>query len=400
MVKAASIAYAVFMAALTALFCYGLVLVFSLNTNLEDHYDSRLALVQDRFSALAYGQAVFGELEEGQWKAGPGIQQGISHRLRKDRWGLLWVLTTQSVRQNDSLQQQYLVAPGFDPKHATFYLRDNDEPLKLSGVTTLEGLVKCGSKQLSKKRISGSEDFQITQNGTVARSAKILPDIDLPELNPDLEFENLALTEAIEPITIPFGEKPMVLAAGRTLENLSINGQVLIQSQDTLTVKATALLKDVLVQAPKVIIEKGFKGSLQIIATKEIELQEDVILDYPSVLLINSTGQDKTQISIAENCQINGAIVVPGQGLAQEQDHLLQIGKDSQVQGQIYCGGILELYADVRGQITTSALLYKTNATRYTNLLNDVKITKPKHHKWLFGLENRPEIPFVILKKV
>ena len=401
MIKAASISYAVFMAALTALFCYGLVLVFSLNTNLEDHYQAQTDLVQDRFSALAYARAEFKELEPGEWLEGPGLRAGITHRFKKQPWGLFWNLSVQSIRQSDSVKQNFLVAPQMEQNDPTLYLRDNDEPLKLSGKTEIEGLIKCSSRSIKRLRINSDTKMEIVQNGPVERADKFLPKIELPELQIDLsDVEELYDSTELD-LIIGFDQAVTVYSAGSRLENIKLKGHILVESTDTLTVAATAELQDVIVRAPKVIVEKGFEGTVQIIAEREIELGDEVVLHYPSALVVKTQGASNSAILVGEECKVSGAIVLDKMGANGSQEHIIQIGLDSEVTGQIYCGGVLELYGDVNGQVVSSQLLYQTNTTKYTNLLKDVSLTKPEHPEWLFGLDWKSDYkPPVILKKV
>lgn len=401
MIRAASISYAVFMAVLTGLFCYGMVLVFSLNTNLEDHYEAASDLVQDRFSALAYAKSEFYEFEPGQIVEGPGLRSDIQHRFKKQPWGLFWNLSVQSIRHKDSLNLNYLVAPQMEESDPTLHLRDNDDPLKLSGETTLEGLVKCSGQNIKRVRITSDTKMDIVQNGAVQSAAKRLPKIALPDFDLTVFEQPVIIENAAEPVFQAFNKEVGIFNASGLLEDLSLSGQIVIQSQDTLTIAASAILNDVIVRAPKVILKEGFKGRLQIIATQAIELEDQVTLQYPSALIIEEDTNGKSSIIVGEDCAISGAVVLTGGPLNEEPQHLLKIGLNSEVQGQIYCGGTLELYGNVNGQITASALLYQTNTTKHTNLLKDVSLKKPEHPEWLFGLDWQDEFKApVILKKV
>lgn len=401
MIKAASIAYAVFMAALTGLFCFGMVLVFSLNTNLEDHYQMQALLVQDSYSALAYGRANFYELAETQWNDGPGISPGITHRFKKQPWGLFHVLSTQSRSNLDTLTQHYLVAPEMEQNTTVLHLRDNGEPLKLSGETTITGVVKCGVRGIKKVQIESQVVNKINQNGVVSTSGAITPKLSL---TPSLLPENLLETTPLDPqlsTAVDFNKPTGLITANQLMANVNITGNVVIQSSDTLTIAATARLKDVLVIAPKVIIQSGFKGSLQVLAGQQIVLEEQVSLEYPSALVITGKIQEKSNITLGKACRVAGAIVVPGQGMQAESNHTIIIGEDSQVMGQIYSGGTLELYGNVSGQIIAASLLYKGKSTQYSNLLKDIVLEWPEQPQWLFGVNKDNTFnPPLVLKKV
>lgn len=401
MIKAASISYAIFVMLLTAIFCHGIVTVFSLNSQLENYYLQKSRLSKHRYSALAYGQANLGQLPTNTWSIVPGSEPDIKYLFKKSVWGLFYNLSLKTVSSSaDTLEGNYLMSHPIGKDQPILYLRDNDQALKIAENTTLIGTVACSGAALQKVHINKSSSRHINHSGDLITSKKIIPDFMLP----DLSWVNRQIPEKIittgDSIYAEFSNKTKVLQASGLVDKVNISGRVILQSQDSIIIGSNAQLNDVIITAPKVIINSGFRGSIQVIAQSGIEVQPDVQLEYPSVLLIDPSSME-SKIRIGEKTRVRGAIIIPKTKAALEANHQLIVQPLSKIDGLIYCGGILELYADIQGHITTAQLRYSTNDAQYTNLLKDVSIAPLQNPQWYFNPEeSQNQSPAIILKKV
>ena len=70
------------------------------------------------------------------------------------------------------------------------------------------------------------------------------------------------------------------------LVNVKLTGNILIRSNTKINVAASATLKDVILIAPVIHIEKGVSGNFQAIATKKIYVDQGANLQYPSALIL------------------------------------------------------------------------------------------------------------------
>jgi len=403
MIKAASIAYAIFMALITALVCYGFVLVFSVNTQIEDHYELRSDLLRQRFSAQALAKAHFNELSQMTTEFIVDPSKGIKVQLSKQPWGFLDLVKTEVFNTQESFSQQYLMGWSKAVNDPIFYVRNNDEPLKISGTTSLVGTIYSSAVNIKKITVNGQTSQKAKHLGAKRVAKKVMPSYQLPEEFVPQNWQEGFLESLDDKMLIQdFTEPTMIFKVTNLLEDITLKGNIVVRSTDTLTIKKTALLEDIIVLAPKVVFEAGFKGSLQVIAGAHIETEDNVQLDYPSVLVVSGTNDQLNSIKIGAQCTIAGAVILTGNGLAFEQQQELVVQKDSKIDGLLYCDGVLELYGDVQGTVISSALLYKTSSTRYSNLLKDVSLSELPKPELFFGIE-LPELGSgapLIVKKV
>ncbi|MFH6996253.1 hypothetical protein ACHRWY_27650, partial [Flavobacterium sp. FlaQc-48] len=97
-----------------------------------------------------------------------------------------------------------------------------------------------------------------------------------------------------------------------SLGNLIFKGNFILRSEDSIRVKKNTVLEDVILIAPKITFEEGFKGTVQAFASKGIELEEKVTLKYPSVICVYNESPDESKIKIKKGCYITGAVVLFG----------------------------------------------------------------------------------------
>ncbi len=402
MIKAASITYAIFMAVITALLCYGFVLIFSVNTQLEDHYQLRSDLLRQRFSAQALAKAHFNELSQNpvEYQADPS--KGVRIDLSKRPWGFLEVVKAQMFIAQENFIQHYLMGWSKADNDPIFYIRNNDEPLKISGDTTLKGTIYSSPEKVKKISVNGQSSQKATHSGQQLISKKVLPKYELPSNFIPENWEE-GFIEGLENNLLiqDFSEPTILFDVSNFLELVTLKGNIIVRSADTLIVKKSAILEDIIVLAPKVIFEDDFKGNLQVIASVQIQTGKNVQLYYPSILVVPGSGDELGRIEIGEKSKVSGAVILTGAGLAFEKMQELVVQKDAKIEGLLYCDGILELYGDVQGTVFSSALLYKTTSTRYSNLLKDVTLSKLEKPELFFGIE-LPELgsgaPLIVKK--
>lgn len=391
------------MALITALLCYGFVLLFSVNTQIEDNYQLRSDLLRQRFSAQALAKAHFTELSIVPKEF--SINDANEHRVEisKRAWGFLEVVRTQIFNAQESFSQHYLMGWSRDHQDPILYLRNNDEPLKISGNTQLDGTVYTSEAKVKKVSVNGQQSLNAVHNGTQRLSKKTITPYELPSnFVPDSWQEGFV--EALENNLLinRFDEPTVVFNVANALADVTLKGNVIVQTTDTLRIKKSAILEDVIILAPKVILEDDFQGSLQVVASTQIETGKNVTLNYPSVLVVSGNSGQLDRINIGEQTTISGAVIITGQGLASEKMQELVVQKDALVQGLLYCDGILELYGNAQGTVYSSALLHKTQSTRYSNLLKDVSLKTLKKPTLFFGID-LPELGVgqpLIVKKV
>lgn len=322
------------------------------------------------------------------------LQGEDSVSLIHKKWGLFdvgAVWAKQGVEQV-SLAFLYGYAPDKEGNSA-IYLQDNDRHLGLSGNTRLKGtcyLPKLGAKvsyvdsrvfegsdlvdgeikvskptlpQLDQKRIAAlQEAFQLmTQSAKNAR----------PWVN---DAEKDSLLQSFTDTTIFFSN-----ASEIQLGQCFVKGNVCIQSKQKITVKSQARLQDVVLIAPTIYVESGFKGRLQLIASDSLIIEKECQLDYPSAAVLIERAMGRDSLAAAEMLRIGAGTKFEGIVLAyttekQQKHSLISIEEKAIVTGQVYTSDFLELKGSVNGGVMCHRFLLKTAAAIYENVLLDVSI--------------------------
>jgi hypothetical protein len=162
----------------------------------------------------------------------------------------------------------------------------------------------------------------------------------------------------------------------------NIKGNIIIHSFDSIFISSECKLENVILISPKVRFEKGFSGSVQVIAHEQIICEEDVRLTYPSTLVLNETKMnlDKANsgIVLKENVQVRGGILLLSQSSNFRKPIRLNIDSKSLVAGLIYNQGETEIKGKVIGHLYTASFNLKAGGGEYSNHLLDVLISSDK----------------------
>ncbi|MCJ8212032.1 hypothetical protein MUY27_20110 [Mucilaginibacter sp. RS28] len=312
--------------------------------------------------------------------------------VQRYHWGLFDIGIARSFINQDTLTKVFSIAHSIDSaKWCAIYLIDEDRPVSVSGQTTIKGdayLPKAGIKEAyvdnsaylgDKRLVIGrkltSEKQLPTLNSAILAQIKSYfkqvaankPTISIPDSASNLFLQNLK--------TYCFHKKAYQI-------NSAIKGHVLIQSDTTIRISREADIRDAIICAPTVIVEDGFTGNYQIFATDSVHIGKNCKLTYPSVIgALQEQRKDvksPARIIIGENTRIDGTLFTFQDGKSQSPP-VIELKKNTVIQGQVYASGILNYQKDVtiNGSVYVSRLLYETTYTRYENYLINIHINTP-----------------------
>jgi len=309
--------------------------------------------------------------------------------LFKRSWGLYDYLGAQSFHRQDSFSRLYLVGQLPEGRlNAALYLADRGKPLMLAGKTQLRGAAYLPKAGLKRGRAAGQQ-FEGGQllYGEERRSSKFLPSLALDKLRHLDQLLTLPeqQTSLAPKIHCSFVQMPKyILAEELYLQNENLKGALLIRAEKAIYVGKEAQLEDVILQAPNIIFESGFEGSVQAIASDTIIVQANCHLKYPSVLAIYRN-QLAEQASFLE---LDSASILEGIWVSQE-EYSPPMGRSrhrlaprSKVRGFVYSNVYLDMQADIDGQLMLRQLSLKTPAAVYENYLINVQVElqkRPEH---------------------
>lgn len=273
------------------------------------------------------------------------------------------------------------------PKDAiTLYLAEDGKYLSLAGNTLIKGVCYLPKLGVSKAYIEGngfSGDKLI--DGTIKESKSALPVHDAmfvtnnkilqqnasPVSDSIIEAVNLNKSRILKN---SFYNKTVRIntPSWLTLENQEILGNIKISSQKGISIKKTAILQDIIVYAPKIEVEEGFTGSLQVFVTDTIMVGKNCTFRYPSLIALNETTIENPLIEIGEGSKVLGDIVLLAISEKLNVLPLCRIGLNTAVNGSIYCQGKMEIKGTIKGQLFCKSFILRTRSSLYENhLLNN-----------------------------
>lgn len=312
-----------------------------------------------------------------------------SVRLKQYDWGIYDIDVARSFIQKDTLAKVFSTANTIDStKWSAIYLIDEDRPLSVSGTTHIKGTVyipKAGIKKayVNNQAYTGDDRIVI---GTKKNSQKALPTLAGIRLkllqegfknhyttdNALIKRDSTTASFLSDARTINFKKTPSILS------NIVLNGRIILFSDTTIAIASSAHLENILVFAPSIIVESGFKGNCQLFASDSIHVGKECILAYPSCLGLITNGKKNKAIpliNIENNSKINGVIFSSNPN-SSNKPPVISIGSNSVIKGQIYADGLLNLKDKVAvyGGVFTNRFTYQTSYTHYENYLINVDI--------------------------
>jgi carbonic anhydrase/acetyltransferase-like protein (isoleucine patch superfamily) len=138
----------------------------------------------------------------------------------------------------------------------------------------------------------------------------------------------------------------------------------------------------VVIIAPYILIDKGFKGQIQAFASKFIRIGEEVNLTYPSIAMVLKTELTPTipqNMIIEKNATIHGLIgVYQFNKTDLPPIPSLDIKATATVIGQVYTNEKIYLQGQVFGNVTCAGFRVQTAASIYDNHIFNTTIDYSK----------------------
>ncbi len=314
-------------------------------------------------------------------------------------WGIYRVGIVKAANANMKKSRSFVVGeilPDF--LNSSIYLADHDRPLALVGKTSVIGdayLPKAGVSPAYIDQRSYNQSTLIA--GKVFISEKYLPspeDQVLIDLNHWLIYSELGNSQdslsifKSDTLIRSFQDSALrIIIKGKlTIQNHQILGHVIIQSDSLIEIDQTSSLKNIIVAAPVVRIKSGFRGSIQVLASDSIIVEENCSLEYPSALILIKRPNQIFQpsIKISSGSRIEGVVY----SYAKKDDlnkTRVDVEGGSLVEGLIFVNGFLALKGTILGSVAVDYFLYSGSASIYENYLVDVAINRVELSAFYIG---------------
>ncbi len=305
-------------------------------------------------------------------------------------WGMYDVLISTAHTGDQSFQRVAMAGSITDSADRyALWLGDMDRALSICGNTELKGTCFLPRAGIERTYIEGSSySGRQLVYGAVRSSARFVPQYNkeralvlqsLLKSEPTEEDSIVSWNELIGNDTVfcsftgpvcRIEEKvPLVLS------DIFLEGQICIRSAISISVRKSASLSNVILIAPKVIVEDEVIGQFQIVARDCVIIGKKVKLLYPSSVSVcaDQFSPLKTAMQVDEETEIAGTLFAVQSDELLQRQLLVAMGKDCILHGDLYCNDLLDLKGKVYGSVTCQKITLSTNSARYENtLLNAV----------------------------
>lgn len=387
MLKAHSLLYSVYVCLIVAILCGALLYFATLYNQLNLFYNSNESLYIQNQSAVNFALGT-GLKEESVFI---NDTSNVKSDINIKPFGLLNLLTVSSYIKADTVTSTHF-AGNYSADKTCIYLSSFSKSLSYAGKVKLNGNKYMPSFNIDAFYVNNFLN-ELSSSGALEMSESSLPKINsnfkkivetplrnLSNLNSverkiDSVYFNSFQNETIE-----------IQINNSILENIVLKGNFIIYSKDSIQIKSSAILEDVIIKSPKITFKEGFKGNVQAFSTRKIKVEKDVNLNYPSVLCLYNSSKEESLIKVDEESKIYGAIVQFGNSVKVIDENSIQLCKNTLVVGDVYCQGKLMVEGKVYGSVYTNRFFHKTEAATYENCIINAVIDVNKRPSYFVSI--------------
>lgn len=374
MIRAHSLLYAIYICLILSIICGSLLYFSNLYNQLNLHYNIREEMYVHNQSIMNFALGNKLKVEEVSIDEKSGIQGAYSVK----QYGLLTLLITKSILRKDTVSSAHFVGC-YSINKTAVYLANFTKSLSYSGKVKLIGDCFLPTTYIASSQINNNPN-QLDINGKTSISEIQLPPIrsQFSEIYDGMNVERVVASQIKkEKDSLYFNSfynASKEVEVNPILGNVIYKGNFILRNKDSIRIQKNTVLEDVILIAPKITIEEGFKGNIQAFATKGIEINKNVLLHYPSVICVHNTSAEESFIKIKKESKIIGAIVLFGNSFDTIDKNNVIIDEKSLVYGDIYCSGRLDLKSNVYGSVYTNRFFLQTTSSFYDNTISDIEI--------------------------
>ena len=262
------------------------------------------------------------------------------------------------------------------------YLADKGHYLSLAGDTYLSGqtfLPKLGAR---KAYIDGkSFKYKKIAEGEISESSENLPQLTqvLKQTIEERIFGISSVTDSLIDIdevkatklSNSFRDKTIRLySEGEIILNgQELSGNIIVQSETRIILTRKSRLENIICAAPLIWVDDKFEGRVQLIANDTLDVGKEVLLHYPSSLIVAGIERSAATLIIGAQSRIEGSVLAYT-GFPKT-DATLFIMEDAYITGLVYCAGKVQHNGKVFGSLYCNKFFLQTRQGYYENhLLN------------------------------
>jgi len=386
--KAGALQFAILISVVIALLLAGFILLTYTHQRLTKHIDIAGETITLCHSGIDYAQQVDIPYNEQLQVEIEGMADGVLEII-KTHWGIYDKLISRAQRKTNTYQKIALLGGRLSQEERpALHLEDTNTPLVLVGNTDIQGDALLPRQGVKAGNIAGNY-YQGAQliYGTVSQTGKELPMIKREKkayikqlLSGAVPQEDSLFVQdtGSDRLSHSFSRNPkwMYRRGVVHLNHQDIQNNIIIRSDTLVRVSAFAKAENVILIAPYIRIESGFSGSLQAFASKQLFVEKNVTLHYPSALVVL---QEETGASVSEQKNETASIIMDeGSRIAGSVLYLekleervirpkVRIAPNTVIHGELYSRENMDLSGTVEGSVFTHQFATQQRGSVYQN---------------------------------
>ena len=378
--KAGALPYAIIITFIIVLLCtmYGMLTLANYNyyksqinkSILDDNIESAFNLAKGKSELFPYNTKkkidLFGDATD-------------TASMEKKRWGLFDIILIKAYKGTQSKTKIALLGNLFDAKtEPALYVVDHNQSVFVGTEVSVKG--KCclpGGTLKSSGSISTNLPDDVSKSSTqnITYDENIfVNDYSQPSItDSSRNFDNIE-NKKIN-LTASFSAPTVILRSDNdlVLDQLSLDGNIVIFSKKKITIKNTCKLNNIIVQARWVKVEHDFAGSIQIIADDSVTIEKNTKLKYPSAII--SKGKNRAFIDIQEDVSIAGGICLFNENKNTTNTGRIKVSKNCTITGIVYSYASVELNGKIKGSVYCDKLIREEKSMFYENELSNIQLS-------------------------
>ncbi|MEM8765267.1 MAG: hypothetical protein AAGD88_15720 [Bacteroidota bacterium] len=412
-IKAGALQFVLFIGTLIAVLLFAFVLISHVHAEFRKKSEVFVDLIRANDAALHQSLQLDGSSQSDMLFT-ETTKEGRQTEVVREPWGIFEIREAKVIHGKLTYSKIALVGHQ-NEKRPALYLKDRQRPLVVAGRAKIIGDAFLPERGVKTGNIAGNGyAYQNLVFGQQKRSTETLPKLAnlqkttffaLSEGNIPL-VSNHNLVQELKSLRNSF-EQPIQIIDGTqlTLDGIQLSGRIMIRASQSIIVKQTAQLEDVILMAPKITIAPGAQGNFQAFASKRIEVGQNCNLTYPTVLALvdqsikETSNLDQVGIHIGKNSTVRGiACYLESHSAKMPLFPNISIAENALMMGEIYNQGALELKGRVEGSVSTTSFIAMEQGAIYQNHLYNGQIDINSLPNSYTGLLYANESPNAVMK--
>jgi hypothetical protein len=163
-----------------------------------------------------------------------------------------------------------------------------------------------------------------------------------------------------------------------------LQGNIRILSSKAIYVTSNSRTENIILYAPAIYFEQGFRGSLQAFAQDTLVAGKNCEFEYPSCLGLINENINGIYLELKENTKLAGAVFIYQQNRASNEPYF-KLNEDTRIHGQVYCPGKVEFNGTIEGSLYCNGFMLKTTSGLFENHLLNVIIDRSALSEYYAG---------------